>query len=155
MTRDTLKIIHAFFPTAVQALVGVFWNTPTVPMWLPMLSTLPTVTLKNKQANKKPNVTLNSPLFCVKPFHCEPILCPTTSESIKSRLLSMWRAPWQPGPSSFLSPITLWSLSGSPEDVTFSGFPSPPNSMLFQPPVLSIFSFFKPYVYCHFSFLLF
>lgn len=62
MTRDTLKIIHAFFPTAVQALVGVFWNTPTVPMWLPMLSTLPTVTLKNKQANKKPNVTLNSPL---------------------------------------------------------------------------------------------
>lgn len=105
-------------------------------MWLPMHSTLPTVILKNKQqANKQKtkHLTLNSPLFCVRPFHCEPIPCLTTSKSIKCQLLSMWRAPWQPGPSNFLcflSPITLWSLSGSPEDVTVSGFPSPPNFML-------------------------
>lgn len=83
---------------------------------------------------KTKHVTSNSPPFLVKPFHCEPIPGSTTSKNIKCQLLSMYMAPWQLDPSSFLcflSPITLKSLW------------VPQLSLLhaFQPPGLSFSSF--------------
>lgn len=128
VVRDTWTLFCASFP-CLPLLSRHWWVTVPMPLLLVMLyKQLPVVLKKKKepqQQQKTPNhKTPNSSLVHMIPSHCEPIPCPQPART-SSASSSCGRHLWQLHPSRFSffsSPITLFSLSGSPEDLTFSGF---------------------------------
>lgn len=137
--------------TAVQALVG---DSSNAFVTSDVLYTTPNYVEKMKQQKTPNHKTPNSSLVHVIPSHCKPIPCPQPARTSRASSSLCGRHLWQLDPSRFSffsSPVTLFSLSGSPENLTFSGFQALPTP--YFPPATLFSSFFKTYLHGHSSFL--
>lgn len=134
VVRDTWTLSRASFP-CLPLLSRHWWVTVSMPLLLVMFyKRLPVVLEKKKkepqQQQKTPNhKTPNSSLVHMIPSHCEPIPCPQPART-SAPAPHCGRHLWQLDSSRFSffsSPITLFGLSGSPEDLTSSGFQAHPT----------------------------